>query len=114
VVIVPCLAGFTFIIYIIFGPNDFTYHTFSNSLKSVIFFILGNLNSEDLILNNSFVAVLWSYVFFFFLIFIFLSLFMSVFITSFESTVRENGGYPEDFEDKVKWEYSDYLLWMVE
>ena len=39
---------------------------------------------------------------------------MAVFIVSFEATVRENGGYPEDFVHKYTWEYSDYLLWIIE
>lgn len=41
VVIVPCFAGFTFVVYLMFGPYVYSYHTFSYSLKSVIFFILG-------------------------------------------------------------------------
>lgn len=84
VVIVPCFAGFTFIVYLIFGPYVHAYHTYSMSLKSVIFFILGQLDTEEMIIVNAFVAVAWSYVFYFFVIFVFLSLFMAVFITSYE------------------------------
>jgi hypothetical protein len=113
VVIVPCFAGFTFVVYLIFGPYVYNYCTFSYATKSVIFFILGQLETEKMILSNAFVAVAWSYIFYFFLIFVFLSIFMAVFMISFESAVKENGGYPEDFSDQAKWDYVDYLWWMV-
>jgi hypothetical protein len=41
VVIIPSFAGFTFIVYLVFGPYVYDFHTFSYSLKTVIFFILG-------------------------------------------------------------------------
>ena len=113
-ILVPCFAAFTFILYLIFGPYVYIFHTFEYSLKSVIFFILGTLHTEDIVLANTFVAVAWSFTFFFFLVFFFLSLFMAVFVVAFEATVRENGGYPEDFAKNYTWEYTDYLLWIIE
>jgi len=110
----PCFGGFTFIVYLIFGPYVYIFRTFEDSLKSVIFFMLGTLDTDELILANSFMAVTWSYSFFFFLVFIFISIFMAVFIVSYEATVRENGGYPEDFVHNYTWEYSDYLFWIIE
>lgn len=98
IVIIPCFGGFTFIVYLVFGPYVYAYHTFSYSLKSVIFFILGQLDTESMVLTNAVVAVAWSYIFYFFVIFVFLSLFMAVFIISFEAAVKTDGmGYPEDF-----------------
>eukprot|EP00347_Sterkiella_histriomuscorum_P023471 403334518 len=98
---------------IFFGPYIFPYHTFSSSLKSVLFFVLGQLNTEEMINSNAVVAVLWSYILYFFLIFVFLSIFMSLFIESYETTIKEYG-YPSDFDDLVKWEYKDYLFWMID
>lgn len=115
VVIIPCFAGFTCIVYLVFGPYVYAYHTFSYSLKSVIFFILGQLDTESMVLTNAVVAVAWSYIFYFFVIFVFLSLFMAVFIISFEVAVKTDGmGYPEDFQDRARWEYSDYTYWIIE
>ena len=99
--------------YIVFGPYIFSYHTFSYSLKSVLFFALGQLDTEEMVSTNAPVAVIWSYILFFFLLFIFLSIFMAIFVAAYEGTVRENG-YPSDFMDMAKWEYKDYLEWMVE
>ena len=113
-IVVPCFGAFTFIMHLIFGPYVYIFHTLQYALKSVIFFILGTLRTEDVVLANTFVAVAWSYTFFFFLVFVFLSIFMAVFVVAFEANVRENGGYPEDFAHKYTWEYSDYLLWIVE
>jgi hypothetical protein len=110
----PCFGGFVFIVYLIFGPYVYIFHTFEYSLKSVIFFILGTLDTDELVMSNTFMALAWSYAFFFFLVFIFISIFMAVFIVSFETTVRENGGYPEDFVHNYTWEYSDYLFWIIE
>lgn len=40
---------------------------------------------------------------------------MAVFIQSYEQAIRENGtGYPEDFYEKGRWDYADYLYWIVE
>lgn len=38
---------------------------------------------------------------------------MSIFIESYETTIKEYG-YPSDFDDLVKWEYKDYLFWMID
>lgn len=84
VVIIPCFAGFTFVVYQMFGPYVYDYHTFSYSLKSVIFFILGQLDTEEMILVNAVVAVIWTYILYFFLIFVFLSLFIAVYVASYE------------------------------
>ena len=62
---------------------------------------------------NSVVTIMYSYVLYFFLIFIFLSIFMAIFVSSYELTIKEYG-YPQDFMELVKWEYRDYLYWMVE
>lgn len=113
VVIIPCFAGFTFVVYQMFGPYVYDYHTFSYSLKSVIFFILGQLDTEEMILVNAVVAVIWTYILYFFLIFVFLSLFIAVYVASYEQTVRECG-YPEDFVELGHWNYTDYLYWIVE
>jgi hypothetical protein len=97
-------------VYLIYGPYIYTYQTFAYALKTVAFFILGDLATEKLILTNSFVAVVWSYIFYFFLIFVFLSLFMAVFIVNFENV----NTYPEDWtEDQYTWGYSDYVLWIL-
>ena len=116
IVIVPCFAGFTFVVYIMFGPYVYTYHTFSYSLKSVIFFILGQLDAQELIMSNTFVAVVWTFLFYFFLIFIFLSLFMAIFINSLKETISSDAfsGYPEDFMDKSRWDFGDYVYWVIE
>ena len=113
IILVPSIGGFTFIVYIVFGPYVYSYHVFSLALNSVLFFVLGQLNTEEMIRSNAVIAVLWSYILYFFLIFIFLSVFMSIFIQSYETTIREYG-YPSDFDDLVKWEYRDYLFWMID
>ena len=38
---------------------------------------------------------------------------MAIFVSSYENTIKEYG-YPSDFEGVVKWEYRDYLKWMME
>jgi hypothetical protein len=114
VVIIPCFGGFTFVVYLIFGPYVYSFHNFSYSLKSVIFFILGQLDSKAMVLSNAFVAVAWSYTFYFYVIFVFLSLFMAVFISAFDVALKTDGGYPEDFQDRARWEYSDYTYWILE
>ena len=113
IILVPSIGVFTFIVYIVFGPYLADFHAFSLSLNSVLFFVLGQLNTEGMIRANATVAVIWSYILYFFLIFIFLSVFMSIFIQSYEATVKEYG-YPSDFDELVKWEYRDYLLWMID
>jgi len=110
---VPSIGGFTFIVYIVFGPYIYGYHAFSYALNSVIFFVLGQLDTEEMIRTNTAIAVIWSYILYFFLIFIFLSVFMSIFIQSYEVTVKEYG-YPSDFDEMAKWEYKDYLYWMID
>lgn len=62
---------------------------------------------------NAFVALVWSYTFYFFLIFVFLSLFMAVFMISFENTVN-NHGYPSDFGEQSKWNYTEYMYWLLQ
>ena len=57
-----------------------------------------------MVLANVFVAVVWSYSFYFFIVFMFLSLFTAVFINTYEETISKYG-YPEDFQDKARWGY---------
>ena len=111
--LVPCLGGFTFIVYIVFGPYTWPYHTFSFALKSVLFFVLGQLDTEDMIRSNAVISVAWSYILYFFLIFVFLSIFMSIFIEAYETTIKKHG-YPSDFDQRVRWQYRDYLFWMID
>ena len=114
IVIIPCFASFTFMVYLVFGPYVYAYRTFPDSLKAVTFFILGQQASEELYQTNSVVAVGWTYMFQAFIVFVFSSLFMAVYVTKFEVVIRDKGGYPEDFEGVHRWRYSDYLLWVVE
>ena len=53
---------------------------------------------------NSFVAVVWTLGFYFFLMFIFLSLLVAVFMNAYDSSLAELGGYPED--QKTKFEFT--------
>ena len=114
IVIAPCFASFTFMVYLVFGPYVYAYRTFSDSLKAVTFFILGHQASEDMYVTNSVVAVAWTCLFQAFVVFVFSSLFLAAFITSFEAVLRHKAGYPEDFEGLHTWRYSDYVLWVVE
>ena len=64
---------------------------------------------------NAVIAVGWSYMFYFFLIFVFLSIFSAVFVKAYEQSIRyHNTGYPEDFAPLAKWAYGDYLYWAIE
>ena len=66
IIIIPAFGGFTFIVYIVFGPYLYTYHTFFYALKSVIFFILGQIDTEAMIRVNYVVSIGWSYIIYFF------------------------------------------------
>lgn len=63
--------------------------------------------------QNAFITVVWTTAFVLFLVIVFLTLFVTIYMVSFEETVREQG-YPSDFKDLAKWGYRDYLYWAID
>jgi hypothetical protein len=84
IVLIPCFIGFTFFLYIVFGPQIDDYHTFGMCMRAVLFFTLGQVETEELYRSNFIIGVIWSFCLWVFLIFIFLSSFMAIFVVAYE------------------------------
>jgi len=111
--LIPCLLGFTFVVYIVYGPYIPGFHSILDAIQTVLYFTLGSEASAELVKYNIYIAVIWTGTFFLFLIFIFLSVFFATFVDSYMLTIKEQG-YPSDIQEATKWEYIDYLVWMLD
>eukprot|EP00349_Pseudokeronopsis_sp_Brazil_P009550 CAMPEP_0202968718 /NCGR_PEP_ID=MMETSP1396-20130829/14130_1 /ASSEMBLY_ACC=CAM_ASM_000872 /TAXON_ID= /ORGANISM="Pseudokeronopsis sp., Strain Brazil" /LENGTH=105 /DNA_ID=CAMNT_0049695353 /DNA_START=73 /DNA_END=390 /DNA_ORIENTATION=- len=93
VVVIPIITGFTYFMYIMFGPQLKEYSTFGDSLTSMLLQSLGNQQTEGIYRSNFIVAVIWTYIYWAFIYFFLITSFMAVFVISYEETVKEQG-YP--------------------
>lgn len=47
-IIIPFMTGFVFILYLVFGPEGKDFHTFGRCIYMVLFFIVGQQQTEEL------------------------------------------------------------------
>ena len=108
----PTLFVVCFCAYMSFFPCMIEFQNSANVAISTLQFTVGLADTQEMNRVNRMFALICSSGLFFFKVFLLTSMSLALFINFFETIVNEQG-YPQDLASKAKWNFSEYMSWVL-